>query len=145
MCKIANAVECGSVSKFKASMDELQKKAEDGGSSSSSNQSFIMRQLNRVMDDMIDQNLLTTLAPYSRVQLDFVADKAKLPVDVVEKSISRLILEQRVAGVLDQESKTVILFGKEEQTCEVLDGFISLLQDMSVVVDKLYAKAKDLP
>lgn len=72
-----------------------------------------------------------------------VAEKINLPEADVEKKLSQMILDKKIQGILDQETRVLIIFeGKERDV--TYDDVIETISAMSKVVDRLYQAAQKL-
>jgi len=106
---------------------------------------FVMQHLRATLENLVEDTLVRMVAPYSRVQVAFVAEKISLPVDVVERKLSNLILDRKLDGILDQETRVLILNdngGKNQES--VLENVIAFIGETSQVVDQLYRQSKRL-
>ena len=76
-------------------------------------------------------------------QVTFVAEKINLPEPEVEKKLSQMILDKKFQGILDQETRVLIIFEATERD-ETYDNVIETISAMSKVVDRLYQAAQKL-
>ena len=76
-------------------------------------------------------------------QVKFVAEKIDLPEPEVEKKLSQMILDKKFQGILDQETRVLIIFEESERD-ETYDNVIETVGAMSKVVDRLYQAAQKL-
>ena len=76
-------------------------------------------------------------------QVKFVAEKIDLPEPEVEKKLSQMILDKKFQGILDQETRVLIIFEASERD-ETYDNVIETVGAMSKVVDRLYQAAQKL-
>jgi len=104
---------------------------------------IVARHLDTLYQTMLEQNLCRIIEPYSRVQVKFVADKIDLPEPEVEKKLSQMILDKKFQGILDQETRVLIIFEESERD-ETYDNVIETVGAMSKVVDRLYLAAQKL-
>jgi len=104
---------------------------------------IVARHLDTLYQTMLEQNLCRIIEPYSRVQVKFVADKIDLPEPEVEKKLSQMILDKKFQGILDQETRVLIIFEESERD-ETYDNVIETVGAMSKVVDRLYQAAQKL-
>ena len=61
----------------------------------------------------------------------------------VENKLSQMILDQKLAGVLDQNAGLLIIFDSVQED-KAYEAALGLIQNMGKVVDALYHKAKRL-
>lgn len=61
----------------------------------------------------------------------------------MEQKLSQMILDKKLAGVLDQGAGLLILFESNEDN-KAYEAALGLIQNMGKVVDSLYHKAKNL-
>lgn len=107
------------------------------------NDPIVQAHLGTLYDNMLEQNLCRIIEPYSRVQVDYIAQTIKLPMTQVEKKLSQMILDMKFHGILDQGEGVLIVF---EQTPidKTYEMALETIHNMSKVVDTLYQKAKKL-
>merc|ERR1712106_809430 len=72
----------------------------------------VSNHLDTLYSNMLEQNLCRIIEPYSKVQVDYVANKIELPKSEVEKKLSQMILDKKFLGILDQETGVLIIFTK---------------------------------
>ncbi|CAG0912612.1 unnamed protein product [Notodromas monacha] len=104
---------------------------------------IIRSHLTTLYDQMLEQNLLRIIEPYSKVEVDHVAKRIALPHTVVEKKLSQMILDKTLSGVLDQGSGVLFVFDPS-QTDKTYEAALETIQSMGKVVDTLFSKAKKL-
>ncbi|XP_077556139.1 regulatory particle non-ATPase 6 isoform X4 [Haemaphysalis longicornis] len=104
---------------------------------------IIQAHVDTLYDSMLEQNLCRIVEPYSRVQVAHIADTIKLPMEVVEKKLSQMILDKKFSGILDQGSGVLIIFEKTTVD-KTYEAALETIQSMGRVVDSLYQKAKKL-
>merc|ERR1712200_141757 len=104
---------------------------------------IVARHLDTLYQTMLEQNLCRIIEPYSRVQVKFVAEKIDLPEPEVEKKLSQMILDKKFQGILDQETRVLIIFEESERD-ETYDNVIETVGAMSKVVVRLYQAAQKL-
>ena len=103
----------------------------------------ISKHLYSLYDNLLGQNLIKLIEPYSRVQIEYLAGLIDLPLDTVERKLSQMILDKKMNGFLNQESGVLILFddSADDQGYKVA---LEQIHNLSPVVDQLYLKAKKL-
>merc|ERR1711963_1137074 len=104
---------------------------------------IVAKHLDTLYQTMLEQNLCRIIEPYKRVQVKHVSKKINLPEAEVEKKLSLMILDQKFQGILDQETRVLIVFEKKERDT-AYDDVIDTISAMSKVVDRLYQAAQKL-
>ncbi|MEJ1272350.1 proteasome (prosome macropain) 26S subunit non-ATPase 11 [Cricetulus griseus] len=92
---------------------------------------IINTHLAKLYDNLLEQNLIRVIEPFSRVQAD------------VERKLSQMILDKKFHGILDQGEGVLIIFD-EPPVDKTYEAALETIQNMSKVVDSLYNKAKKL-
>ena len=98
---------------------------------------FISRHLRRLYDNMLEQNLVKVIEPFSRVEIDHVAKLVGLDRPQVERKLSQMILDKVIVGVLDQGAGCLIIFEESERD-RGYDAALGTVERLSNVVDVLY-------
>lgn len=72
-----------------------------------------------------------------------MANTIGLPQKNVEQKLSQMILDKKLAGVLDQGQGLLVIFESNEED-KAYEAALGLIQNMGKVVDALYHKAKNI-
>jgi 26S proteasome regulatory subunit N6 len=99
---------------------------------------FITSHLRRLYDNMLEQNLIKVIEPYSRVEIDHVAKVVGLDTVQVERKLSQMILDKVIIGVLDQGAGCLIVYDESERD-KGYDAALSTIEKLNSVVEVLYA------
>ncbi|KAI0029249.1 PCI-domain-containing protein [Vararia minispora EC-137] len=94
-------------------------------------------------DTLLEQNLLRIVEPYSVVEIEHVARRVGQGRQSVEAKLSQMILDRLLHGVLDQGRGCLLLF-EEPRNDATYDAAIRTLEEVSKVVDSLYAKSEKI-
>merc|ERR1711963_1347253 len=132
---VAQASKNRSLADFQTTVDKYSRELKDD--------KIVERHLDSLYQTMLEQNLCRIIEPYSRVQVKFVAEKINLPEPEVEKKLSQMILDKKFQGILDQETRVLIIFEATDRD-ETYDNVIETISAMSKVVDRLYQAAQKL-
>ncbi|KAF1973322.1 PCI-domain-containing protein [Bimuria novae-zelandiae CBS 107.79] len=104
---------------------------------------FVTGHLRRLYDNMLEQNLIKVIEPFSRVEIDHVAKMVGLDTIQVERKLSQMILDKVIIGVLDQGAGCLIVFDESERD-QAYDAALGTIEKLSNVVDVLYTNQASL-
>uniref|UniRef100_A0A8C6U9X0 Proteasome 26S subunit, non-ATPase 11 n=1 Tax=Neogobius melanostomus TaxID=47308 RepID=A0A8C6U9X0_9GOBI len=104
---------------------------------------IISTHLTKLYDNLLEQNLIRVIEPFSRVQISHISSLIKLSKADVERKLSQMILDEKFHGILDQGEGVLIVF-EEPVVDKTYEAALETIQNMSKVVDSLYNKAKKL-
>ncbi|KAL1310735.1 hypothetical protein AAFC00_000988 [Neodothiora populina] len=104
---------------------------------------FIANHLRRLYDNMLEQNLIKVIEPFSRVEIDHIAKMVGLDVAQIEHKLSQMILDRVIIGVLDQGAGCLIIFDEPERD-QQYDAALDTIDKLSNVVDVLYTNQASL-
>merc|ERR1712223_228823 len=132
---VANASKDRSLADFQKTVEKYSKQLKED--------KIVARHLDTLYQTMLEQNLCRIIEPYSRVQVKYVAEKIDLPEAEVEKKLSQMILDKKFQGILDQETRVLIIFEESERD-ETYDNVLETISAISKVADRLYQAAQKL-
>jgi len=135
MKAVAAAAKARSLADFQAAVKDFCEELEGD--------SVVGHHLETLYSSMLEQNLCRIIEPYSKVQVEYVAEKIGLPKTEVEKKLSQMILDKKFLGILDQETGVLIIFTKASRD-QTYDDVIETITAMNAVVDRLYQAANKL-
>ncbi|NXV70815.1 PSD11 ATPase, partial [Atlantisia rogersi] len=112
---------------------------------------IINTHLAKLYDNLLEQNLIRVIEPFSRVQVNVSSEHTDTLVPLsphcwaaeVERKLSQMILDKKFHGILDQGEGVLIIFD-EPPVDKTYEAALETIQNMSKVVDSLYNKAKKL-
>lgn len=104
---------------------------------------LITRHLNELYEALVEQNLQRIIEPYSQVDISHIAHIIELPVNVVEKKLSQMILDKKLIGILDQESDSLIIF-EDLEVGEMYTSSLATIEEIDNVVSSLYNRSLKL-
>jgi len=135
MKSIANASHNRSLSEFQEALRTFKMELTEDP--------IIRAHLDALYDNLLEQNLSRIIEPFSRVEIEHVAKIIKLPLEVVEKKLSQMILDKTLHGILDQGAGVLVVF-EDSPHDRTYENTLELIHQMGKVVDALYNKAKKL-
>ncbi|XP_033113055.1 26S proteasome non-ATPase regulatory subunit 11-like [Anneissia japonica] len=135
MKSIATASQNRSLSEFQKALTNYRVELQED--------TIIQAHLDSLYDNLLEQNLCRIIEPFSRVQVQHISHIIKLPIDLVERKLSQMILDKKFHGILDQGEGVLIVFDEPvvDQTYEMA---LETIQSMGKVVDSLYSKTHKL-
>lgn len=91
-------------------------------------------------DNLLEQNLVRVIEPFSRVEISHIAKQVGLSSAQVEGKLSQMVLDKVIYGVIDQGSGCLVIYEEPEED-KTYNAALETIKQMSTVVDLLYEKA----
>jgi len=135
MAAVANAHDKRSIHAFQ--------QAKDHYGSELNSDTLVREHLEYLYDMLLEQNLARIIEPFSCVEISHVSKLIDLEPQHVEKKLSKMILDQKLNGVLDQGAGWLIVFA-DPQSDEVYPAALETLSHLTKVIDALDTKAQRL-
>ncbi|ORY96120.1 hypothetical protein BCR43DRAFT_557139 [Syncephalastrum racemosum] len=135
MKAVASAHKNRNLQEFEAALDTYTNEL--------NNDLIIRGQLAALYDTLLEQNLVRIIEPFSRVEIDHIAEMVKLPTQQVETKLSQMILDKAFHGILDQGAGCLIVFDEPEED-KTYETAIETVKQVDKVVSSLYQKAATL-
>jgi 26S proteasome regulatory subunit N6 len=88
---------------------------------------IIKSQLGGLYENLLEQNLIRIIEPYSRVQISRVAELIGLPLERVEGKLSEMSLDKKFHGILDQGAGDLILYDHQPIDVSIFDDLVEIL------------------
>lgn len=132
MKAVADAHSKRSLKLFEAALQSYKAQLEED--------SIIHRHLSSLYDSMMEQNLIRLIEPFSKVQIKQVAELIELPVDIIERKLSQMILDKKFAGTLDQGAGCLVVF-KDLTVDNVYPATLETVSNILKVVDSLFVRS----
>jgi len=99
--------------------------------------------LSDLKNDLLEKNLIRIIEPYSRVDVDRVAQLIKMSEQEVQSKLSQMILDKKFRGILDQGSGELIVF-EDPIPDSTYEDSLTTIQNMGHVVNNLIRRARHL-
>jgi 26S proteasome regulatory subunit N6 len=135
MRAIAKSHQDSSLSEFKKVIDQYGDVLKED--------EVVQRHLQSLYQNLLEQNLLRIIEPFSRTQITHVAELIDLPFEDVEKKLSKMILDKKLFGTLDQAKDCLIVYDAPEED-EMYPTVLKIFDNLGDVVDSLFKKANKL-
>ena len=135
MKAVASALKKRSLVQFQAAIDSFANELQ--------NDRMIAEHLNSLYETMLEQNLLRIVEPYSRVEIARVAELISMPLARVETKLSQMILDKKLAAILDQGEGHLILFDSIEED-PTYSSALKTISALDSVVSALFKRAEVL-
>uniref|UniRef100_A0A0G4FTB7 PCI domain-containing protein n=1 Tax=Chromera velia CCMP2878 TaxID=1169474 RepID=A0A0G4FTB7_9ALVE len=132
---IAKCCKQRSLKQFEATLQQYKTELLDDG--------VIKHHTEKLYDDLLEQNIVRILEPYSRVEIQQVAKMMDLPLDKTLAKLGEMILDKKINGTLDQGIGVLILYD-DTIVRDTYGDAVATIQNMATVVDSLYEKATKL-
>lgn len=104
---------------------------------------LIKHHLHILKEQLLESNLIRIMEPYSCVELAHVAALMEMPLPVVEKKLSQMILDGKFQGILDQGKGQLVVYEESEKDGAMEKG-LQVLEHMDEVVSTLFERSKAL-
>lgn len=104
---------------------------------------LIKHHLHILQEQMLESNLIRIMEPYSCVELTHIAQLMDLPLPVVEKKLSQMILDGKFQGILDQGKGQLIIYEEGEKD-KAMEKGLQVLEHMDEVLTTLFERSKAL-
>jgi 26S proteasome regulatory subunit N6 len=104
---------------------------------------LIKHHLHILQEQMLESNLIRIMEPYSCVELTHIAKLMDLPLPVVEKKLSQMILDGKFQGILDQGKGQLIIYEEAEKD-KAMEKGLQVLEHLDEVVTTLFDRSKAL-
>jgi len=135
MAAVAAAYEERSLKKFEAVLQQHKGQLADDP--------LVTWHLADLNETLLEQNINRILEPFSRVEIEHVAELIELPLTRTQAKLSEMILDQKLNGTLDQGVGVLIVFDKDEVR-STYDNSLKTIKNTAEVLDTLYGMAKQV-
>lgn len=137
MKAIADTVKNRSLEKFSKILDKPDTK------DAIESDKLLKKSFKELEDELLEKNLARIIEPYSRVEVDRIAQIMKMDEEKVMTKLTQMILDKKLRGIIDQGSGELIIYD-EPMTESTYQDSLELLGSMGNVVNNLIRRAKHL-
>jgi 26S proteasome regulatory subunit N6 len=135
MSAIAAASSRRSLKDFEAVLNKYDRELQDD--------LLIKHHLHILQEQLLESNLIRIIEPFSCVEISHVATLIDLPLPVVEKKLSQMILDQKFLGILDQGKGHLIVYEEGEKDA-TMEKSLQVITNMDSIVSTLFERSKAL-
>uniref|UniRef100_G3NI22 Proteasome 26S subunit, non-ATPase 11b n=1 Tax=Gasterosteus aculeatus aculeatus TaxID=481459 RepID=G3NI22_GASAC len=121
MKSVAQACKNRSLADFEKALTEYRAELRDDP--------IISTHLAKLYDNLLEQNLIRVIEPFSRVQMEHISGLIKLSKGDVERKLSQMILDEKFHGILDQGEGVLIIF-EEPPVDKTYGAALETIQNM---------------
>jgi 26S proteasome regulatory subunit N6 len=104
---------------------------------------LIKHHLHILQEQLLESNLIRIIEPYSCVELEHIAMLIEMPVSLVERKLSQMILDGKFQGILDQGKGHLIVYEESEKD-KAMEMGLEVIGNMDAVVTSLFERSKAL-
>jgi 26S proteasome regulatory subunit N6 len=135
MSAIAAAASQRSLKEFEAVLAKYDHELQDD--------LLIKHHLHVLQEQLLESNLIRIIEPYSCVEITHISTLMEMPVPVVEKKLSQMILDGKFQGILDQGKGQLIVYEEGEKDAAMEKG-LQVIANMDAIVTTLFERSKAL-
>lgn len=135
MSAIASAAASRSLKGYEAVIQEYSQELQED--------ILIKNHLKFLHEQLLESNLIRIIEPYSCVEIEHVATLIEMPLDIVEKKLSQMILDGNLNGILDQGKGQLIVYEEGEKDLAMEKG-LQVIASMDNVVTSLFGRSHKL-
>ena len=135
MSAIASAASKRSLKEYEAVLSKYQHELQDD--------LLIKHHLGTLQEQLLESNLIRIIEPYSCVEIDHVATLIEMPLAVVEKKLSQMILDGKFNGILDQGKGQLIVY-EDSETDKAMENGLKVIENIDKVVSSLFDRSQAL-
>ena len=82
--------------------------------------------LREMYDRLINMRLARIIAPYSRIEIAYIAEVMKLTPGVVESRLSQMILDKELHALIDQRARCLVMKYEEDEQAEKKEALAAI-------------------
>ena len=87
--------------------------------------------------------MIRIIEPYSCVEIEHVATLIDMPLSIVERKLSQMILDGKFHGILDQGKGQLIVY-EDGGMDKAMEKGLKVIENMDKVVTSLFGRSQNL-
>lgn len=104
---------------------------------------LIKHHLGTLQEQLLESNLIRIIEPYSCVEIEHVAQLIEMPLPVVEKKLSQMILDAKFRGILDQGKGQLVVY-EDADMDKAMENGLKVIDNMDKVLTSLFSRSQKL-
>ena len=104
---------------------------------------LIKHHLHILQEQLLESNLIRIIEPYSCVEISHISHLMEMPLPIIEKKLSQMILDGKFQGILDQGKGQLIVYEESEKDAAMEKG-LQVISNMDAIVTTLFSRSKAL-
>ena len=104
---------------------------------------LIKHHLGTLQEQLLESNLIRIIEPYSCVEIEHVSKLIDMPLQIVERKLSQMILDGKCHGILDQGKGQLIVF-EDAGMDKAMEKGLKVIENMNNVVTSLFSRSHNL-
>ena len=104
---------------------------------------IISRHIHRLYENLVTDNILKILKPYSRIEIEHIARLMKLSPKEIQIRLNKMILDRQLNATLDQGEGILTLFD-EPVLPPMYTSTLAIFDNLSASIDLLHQKAQSV-
>lgn len=104
---------------------------------------LIKHHLHILKEQLLESNLIRIIEPYSCVEITHIANLIDMPIAVVERKLSQMILDGKFQGILDQGKGQLVIYEESEKD-QCMEKGLQVIENMDDVISSLFERSKAL-
>ena len=104
---------------------------------------LIKHHLGTLQEQLLESNLIRIIEPYSCVEIEHVASLIDMPLVVIEKKLSQMILDGKFNRILDQGKGQLVVY-EDADSDKAMEKGLKVIENMDKVVTSLFSRSDAL-
>lgn len=105
---------------------------------------IVQSHLAALYDNLLEQNLLQLVLPYSRIQIAFISAKIGLSLHDIELKLSQMILDNVLNAIIDHSTACLLLTSGAVKADSSFGLIQNCFNNMDSIIESLTVKSKSI-